>query len=94
MAEQLTHQPKVKGSSPAATASTRGGFVEHLSPTEVAQQSVTKIISLTIINLVTPKARAKHEPSVQQTGLREGKMAEKVEFFNQDLSWLSIEIYC
>ncbi len=40
---------------------TRGGFVEHLSWTSVAQQSVTKIITLIHINLVTPKARAKHE---------------------------------
>jgi hypothetical protein len=31
---------------------------------------VTKIIYLVIINMVTPKARAKHEPFVQQTGLR------------------------
>jgi hypothetical protein len=30
---------------------------------------VTKIIYLILINLVTPKARAKHEPYVQQTGL-------------------------
>jgi hypothetical protein len=29
---------------------------------------VTKIIYLILINLVTPKARAKHEPLVQQTG--------------------------
>jgi hypothetical protein len=38
------------------------GFVEHLSRTRVTQQSVTKIISLTFISLVTPKARSKHEP--------------------------------
>ncbi len=37
------------------------GFVEHLSQTLVAQQSVTKIISVTVLNLVTPKAGAKHE---------------------------------
>ncbi len=30
---------------------------------------MTKIIKLVLINLVTPKARAKHEPFVQQTGL-------------------------
>ena len=36
-------------------------LVEHVSQTEVAQQSVTKIISVTIVNLVTPKAGAKHE---------------------------------
>jgi len=30
---------------------------------------VTKIIYLILINLVTPKARAKHESFVQQTGL-------------------------
>jgi hypothetical protein len=34
----------------------RGGFVECLSLTPAAQQSVTKIISLTFVNLVTPKA--------------------------------------
>ncbi len=39
----------------------RGGFVEHPSPTLVAQQSVTKMISISIMNLVTPKAGAKHE---------------------------------
>ncbi len=38
-----------------------GGFVEHLSLTQVAQQSVTQIISVTIVNLVTPKVWAKHE---------------------------------
>jgi hypothetical protein len=37
------------------------GFVEHLRLTLVAQQSVTKIISLTIMNLATPKAEAEHE---------------------------------
>jgi hypothetical protein len=30
---------------------------------------VTKIIYIFLKNLVTPKARAKHEPFVQQTGL-------------------------
>ena len=29
---------------------------------------MTKIIYLVLINLVTPKARAKHEPLVQHTG--------------------------
>jgi hypothetical protein len=43
------------------TTGLRGGFVEHLSLTQVAQQSVTKIICVKIMNLVTPKARAKHE---------------------------------
>ncbi len=38
-----------------------GGFVEHLSKTCAAQQSVTKIIYLIFINLVTPKAAAKRE---------------------------------
>jgi hypothetical protein len=33
------------------------GFVEHLSWTSVAQQSVTKYIII-VINLVTPKAQA------------------------------------
>ncbi len=30
---------------------------------------MTKIISLAFVNLATPKAGAKHEPFVQQTGL-------------------------
>ena len=38
-----------------------GGFDGHLSTTLEAQQSVTKIIFLTSVNLVTPKAGAKHE---------------------------------
>jgi len=38
-----------------------GGFVEHLSLTKVAQQSVTKIITLILIHLVALKAQAKHE---------------------------------
>jgi hypothetical protein len=37
----------------------RGGIVEYLSQTSVAQQSGTKIIYLIIINLVTPEAGAK-----------------------------------
>ncbi len=39
----------------------RGRFVEQLSLTSVAQQSETKIIYVTIMNLVTPKVGAKHE---------------------------------
>jgi len=39
----------------------KGGFVEHPSVTEVAQQSVTRIIYLGFINFVTPKAGPKHE---------------------------------
>jgi hypothetical protein len=38
------------------------GFIEHLSLTYEAQQSVTKIIPVTIMNLVTPKAGDKCEP--------------------------------
>jgi hypothetical protein len=38
-----------------------GGFVEHLRLTEVAQQCVAQIIAIMVINLVTPKAGAKHE---------------------------------
>ena len=44
----------------------RGRFVEQLSLTSVAQQSVTKIISVKIMNLVTPKAGAKHEVLVNE----------------------------
>ncbi len=39
----------------------RGGFVKHLSATWAAQQSVTKIIFVTFMNLVTPRAGARHE---------------------------------
>jgi hypothetical protein len=39
----------------------RGIFVEQLSRTYVAQQSVTKNIAIIVLYLVTPKARAKHE---------------------------------
>jgi hypothetical protein len=35
------------------------GFVEHLSVTLGAQQSVTKIISLAVANFATPKAGAR-----------------------------------
>jgi hypothetical protein len=34
------------------------GFIEHLSLTYEAQQSVTKMISVTKMNLVTPKTGA------------------------------------
>jgi hypothetical protein len=36
-----------------------GGFVERLSQTKVAQQSVTKNTAMIVLNLVTPKASAK-----------------------------------
>jgi hypothetical protein len=39
----------------------RGGVVEHPSLTYVAQQSVTQILTVTIMNLATPKVGAKHE---------------------------------
>jgi hypothetical protein len=35
--------------------------LEHLCQTQVAHQSVTKIITVVIINLVTPKAGTEHE---------------------------------
>jgi hypothetical protein len=38
-----------------------GWFVEHLSRTLAAQQSVIKNIAIIAINLVTPKAQAKNE---------------------------------
>jgi hypothetical protein len=38
----------------------RGGFVEHISQTQVTQQSVTKMKYLLFKNLVATKARAKH----------------------------------
>jgi hypothetical protein len=40
---------------------TRGWFVECLSQTLGAQQSVTKFIAMTVKNLVSPKAAAKHD---------------------------------
>jgi hypothetical protein len=43
------------------TSVLRVGFVEHLSLTYVAQQSMTKIISVTMMHLVTPKDGAKHD---------------------------------
>jgi hypothetical protein len=52
----------------------RGGFVEHLSPTLAAQQSVTKIISVTIKILVTPKAGAKHTLLLNKTASVEQKL--------------------
>ncbi len=47
----------------------RGGVVEHVSPTYEAQQSVTQIKLATIMNLVTPKAAAKHELLFDKTGV-------------------------
>ncbi len=44
-----------------ATSEARDGFVEHLSPTKVAQQSVTRFINIAALNLVALKAVAKHE---------------------------------
>ncbi len=41
--------------------STFGGFVEHLSQTNVTQLSVTQYITMIVRILVTPKAGAKHE---------------------------------
>ena len=46
-----------------------------LYQTSVAQQSVTQIISATIMNMVTPKAGAKREPLFN-------KPASEVGFFN------------
>ncbi len=46
-----------------------GGLVENLSGTEVEQQSATKIISLTLVNLVSPKARACSTNRPQQTDM-------------------------
>jgi len=46
----------------------RAGFVEHLSRTYVAQQSVTKRIEMTATNLVTPRAAAKPELLLNKPG--------------------------
>jgi hypothetical protein len=53
------------------------GFVEHLSPTYVAQQSVTESMAMTFMNLVTLKVRAKHE-------LLFNKLASDSEFGSQN----------
>ncbi len=37
------------------------GFVEHQTRTYVAQQSGTRFVAMTVMNLVTPEAIAKHE---------------------------------
>jgi hypothetical protein len=47
--------------SPLFNKPASGGFVQHLSADLSSKQSVTKIISVTIMNWVTPKAGAKHE---------------------------------
>jgi hypothetical protein len=39
----------------------RGRFVEHPSMDKVAQQSVTKFMAMTVINLVIPKGAAQQE---------------------------------
>ncbi len=39
----------------------RGRFVDHLSRTKGAQQSVTRIISLAIVNLATAKDGAEYK---------------------------------
>jgi hypothetical protein len=54
-------------------------LVEHQSQTYVVQQSVTKIISLTFVNLVTPKAQAKPEllfnkPASEDSNLKMAKI--------------------
>jgi hypothetical protein len=38
-----------------------GGFVEHLSPTKVAQQIVTEFVAMIAMSLVAPKAAARHK---------------------------------
>ncbi len=43
------------------TSEPRYWFVEHLSQTYAAQQSVTKLIPLTLMNLVAPTVGAEHE---------------------------------
>jgi hypothetical protein len=39
----------------------KGGFVESLRLTQIAQHCVTKIFFFTIMHIVAPKAGAKHE---------------------------------
>jgi hypothetical protein len=53
----------------------RGQFVEHQSLTQVAQQSVTRIISMTFIIVITPKAGVRYE-------ILFNKMASEVDLFN------------
>ncbi len=45
--------PKV-GTFVQQTGFSKGGFVEHLSQTQAAQQSVTRIIAMYVLNSVTP----------------------------------------
>jgi hypothetical protein len=52
--------PKV-GAKHELFSKNKGGFVEHLSLTYVAQTNCDQIISLTFLNLVLPKAGAKNE---------------------------------
>jgi hypothetical protein len=52
--------PKV-GAFVQQTGFSKGGFVEHLSQTQAAQQSVTRIISMYVLNSVTPYAADKHD---------------------------------
>ncbi len=56
----------------------RGGFVEHLSLTKVAQQSVTKIISVMIMNVFTPKAGAKREQGNTKAGSITGPLTSSL----------------
>ena len=45
-----------------------GWFVEHLSSTKSAQQSVIRIKAIIVVNSATPKAAAKHD-LLLKTGL-------------------------
>jgi hypothetical protein len=58
----------------------KGGFVEHLSQTFEAQQSVTKFITIAVVNLVTTNVAANVAAFAQQTGLNR----PDVELLNRD----------
>ncbi len=50
----------------------RGGFVEHQRQTEVSQQNVTKIITITFVVLFPLYCSTQVQHDVQQTGLEGG----------------------
>jgi len=58
-------------------------FVEHLSQAWAGQQSVTRLITLIVMNLVTSKAKAKHE-------LLLNKMASGVGVLDKRLHWSNL----
>jgi hypothetical protein len=52
-----------------------GGFVEHPSHTYAAQQSVTRFMTMTHMNLATPKGAAKCELSFNKLASEVGLLS-------------------